>query len=482
MSRITGNIIEEIKGLPSRQVHHFGISSAEEKLENGIITPNEAVDICTQISMDYLKNKQSIIEGIKERSKILIVDAIMGSGKSTYMIDKVINKNPQQHFLCVLPTLDECERYRKQIEAITYQPQPIGGRKKNGLHQLIANGQNIVTTHALIQHIDPFTMDLLKKSDYILIIDECLDVVHQYERNFKTSDLKSIFEDGYVTTDEKGFLIWNDDKEKGYDGRWNDIKHLCKLRSLMRMKKGNGNWSDTILMWNFPVIFFSLFEKCYICTYLWNGSMQKAYFDMHKIEYFHMTLSENRLSVYNPTREFVFRKRYCELINLYSGKLNAIGVPDDKNGHPLSATWYRNQAKNANGKSYLAILKSNTYNYFRNIIRTSSDDNMYTTFKQYKKHIQGATYTKGFVACSAKGTNDYRHKQSLAYLINYFPPPNIVKFFKAQGIELNQDLWSLSELLQWIWRSRIREGQCINLYLPSQRMRELLGLWAIGRI
>lgn len=32
-------------------------------------------------------------------------------------------------------------------------------------------------------------------------------------------------------------------------------------------------------------------------------------------------------------------------------------------------------------------------------------------------------------------------------------------------------------MVQFIWRSRIREGKEISLYIPSKRMRELLKEW-----
>lgn len=424
--------------------------------------------------------KKQVLEDLNQNEKIIIVDAIMGTGKSTFMINEVINKNPQWHYLCVVPTLDEIKRYEENIKVDSFDPRKYGTKTKD-LQRLIASGQNIVTTHALIEKIDDVTIDLLRKSNYVLIIDECLDVVHQYERNFKSSDRKSIFNDGYVITDDKGFLIWNSEKEKGYDGRWNDIKQLCNLHSLMRLKKEDGNWSDKILMWNFPVTFFSLFEKCYICTYLWNSSIQKAYFDMHNIKYLHMTLLNGKLDVYNPTKELILRERYWKLINLCD-KLNEIGVPDKTNRNPLTSTWYRKKAKDEKGGNYILILKNNTYNYFRNITKTSSEENMYTTFKPYCKYIKGAGYAKGFVSCNAKGTNDYRHKSSLAYLINLYPHPSLVHFFESHDVTVNQDLYALSEVLQWIWRSRIREGNPINLYMPSLRMRELLGKWVLGKI
>jgi len=35
----------------------------------------------------------------------------------------------------------------------------------------------------------------------------------------------------------------------------------------------------------------------------------------------------------------------------------------------------------------------------------------------------------------------------------------------------------LSELIQWVWRSAIRDGNSINIYIPSSRMRNLFIEW-----
>ena len=36
---------------------------------------------------------------------------------------------------------------------------------------------------------------------------------------------------------------------------------------------------------------------------------------------------------------------------------------------------------------------------------------------------------------------------------------------------------ALGALLQWAWRSQIRNGKPIDIYIPSERMRELLNNW-----
>lgn len=40
--------------------------------------------------------------------------------------------------------------------------------------------------------------------------------------------------------------------------------------------------------------------------------------------------------------------------------------------------------------------------------------------------------------------------------------------------------YALSALLQWIWRSAIRNGKKVTIYIPAPRMRQLLTDWLNG--
>jgi hypothetical protein len=82
-----------------------------------------------------------------------------------------------------------------------------------------------------------------------------------------------------------------------------------------------------------------------------------------------------------------------------------------------------------------------------------------------------------WVPVNIKASNHYRHKQAVAICVNYRSFPALTGFFKDTGMDFNEDLWSLSEMIQVIWRSRIREGKPIHLYVPSERMRGLLKAW-----
>jgi len=49
-----------------------------------------------------------------------------------------------------------------------------------------------------------------------------------------------------------------------------------------------------------------------------------------------------------------------------------------------------------------------------------------------------------------------------------------------RNVRLDQDTYALAEMLQWIFRSRIRNDEPIDIYVPSERMRSLLIKWLEG--
>lgn len=61
--------------------------------------------------------------------------------------------------------------------------------------------------------------------------------------------------------------------------------------------------------------------------------------------------------------------------------------------------------------------------------------------------------------------------------MNVFMPLWEKKYLEQTGLEVDEDAYALSVMLQWIWRSAIRDGGEIWIYVPSRRMRELLENW-----
>ena len=78
---------------------------------------------------------------------------------------------------------------------------------------------------------------------------------------------------------------------------------------------------------------------------------------------------------------------------------------------------------------------------------------------------------------NTRASNDYADRSNVAYLVNRYVNPMVTGFFYMHDVELDEDAFALSEMLQLIWRSRIRKGESINVYIPSRRMRELFEDW-----
>ena len=122
-------------------------------------------------------------------------------------------------------------------------------------------------------------------------------------------------------------------------------------------------------------------------------------------------------------------------------------------------------------------MKNNILNYFKNKLKSKSKYNAWTTFKSSKSKLSGEGYTNGFISINSRATNEYGHKNALAYCANIFLNPILKQFFVDRGINVKEDNYALSELIQWIWRSAIRNNEDIDIYIPSSRMRNLLIEW-----
>lgn len=149
------------------------------------------------------------------------------------------------------------------------------------------------------------------------------------------------------------------------------------------------------------------------------------------------------------------------------------------NENSLTTSWYNKayiEDKNKN-MGNLKRLQKHLLNWFCNIRKSKSEDNLWTTLKEYKNELKGKGYTTSFLELNSRATNYYNDRHNLAYMYNRYLRPFEKQFLQLKGVTVYEDLFALSELLQWIFRSAIREKETIYLYLPALRMRNLLKNW-----
>lgn len=393
-----------------------------------------------------------------------IVDAPCGKGKTSWAIQEM-NAQIEEKNIFITPFIKEVERIQDECKGLNFKaPKDKNKSKTEDLKDLLASEDNIVTTHSLFTRIDQETLELIRMGNYRLFLDEVMDIVHQI--NISSDDLQMLEESGLLIIDRETGRVTA--SENTYSGAFADLIENAKSGRLVC-------FNETFLLWQFPPEVFEAFKEVHVLTYLFDGQIQRCYFEYHSIPYQKYSVKGSKdegyaLSDYDE-EDRELKDWLRDNLNVYDGKLNNIG---DKG---LTYTWYIN---NAGNKRVMTKVKNNTCNYFRNVLDGKSPDNMWTTFNMAKDTLKGLGYTKGFVPHNARATNEYGHKKNLAYLVNKFLQPSLIQYFKKKGVEMNCELFAVSELIQWLFRSALRNNEPVNLFMPSLRMRVLLSQWLEG--
>lgn len=436
-------------------------------------------------------------------TQITIIDSIMGSGKTSAIID-VINRrgdfnketNTRNPWIIVTPYLEQIQRFLNETDKNLQfrEPQLSGDNKTSDFKKLVIQSANIVTTHSLFIRQPPDIHKLLKAGNYNLIIDEELPLFQEYNEIVNRSQFISAKHFTFMLVQK---LVEIDLKTK--DVKWKGDTHSpdFKYKKLIEFsQRRNLKFINGTLFWYLNPEIFTGFNSVIIMTYLFPGSILESYFKLYNFppqKMFMIKQNENEKYVpvkYDP--DISQTEKFKDLIEIYEGKYNRIG----EDYFALSRSWLLKNTKQDNDCEKLLKL---IYNY-KHTQHLSTDSIMWTTIKVndfYEKiqQMKGFKYTKRltaaeknlpeneikkyeqFVPCNARATEMYADRYNLIYFCNRFINPNLVNYFKENGIELDEDNFALSNLVQWIFRSRIRQGEKVTAYIPSKRMRALLIKW-----
>ena len=429
-----------------------------------------------------------------ERKEVTVVDDIMGSGKTSWAIQFINNAPIHYKFIVVTPYLKEIERIKNATSHRRNFIEPTQknktGTKIYSLKTLIENGNDIVTTHALFKSIEQDILDLLTLHHYILIMDEVAEVVEQLD--IKQSDIKILLNSKGLEVDELSAQVsWLNNE---YDGQFNGLKKIVKSDKVFLQ-------DSSAFIWLFPYEIFQKFRQVYILTYMFDAQIQKYYFDLSGIEYCKKSIAIDEKQTSDLTNNLIdgvqtqkfeivyklidYRKpdvsKFKQLIKICPNtKLNDVGNSQSKHGYD-NLTFTKLKALKAS--SPLAkLLRNNLKNFFINICKAKSTEIIWTCPKDSIKALKGKGYTTSHVSSNMRASNDFKDRTVVAYILNKFLHPSISNFFSSKGIIVDQDAYALSELLQWLFRSAIRDGKEIQLYIPSYRMRKLLEMWLNGEM
>jgi hypothetical protein len=421
----------------------------------------------------------------ESKPTVKVIDAMMGTGKTTY-IHEWLNMQPTalDSYMYITPSLNEIKRVKEACPDLNFSdPFPEQGSKLNCLNRYITESRNIASTHYLFTRANNRTIEAMKESakDIHLIIDEALACVENYK--VKKGTLRLIKKADMVKVDpETGLVSWDYDEWDEGTGiaGFEEVKSYCDKGSLFV-------YNDTMLMFELPPAFLNACKSITVLTYKFGGSIMSAYLQANNVDFKYVDLKDLGLESNAKT---IYKAKHL---------INVVGLPPSRNRatrkyyesieNGLSVTWYQNASTGT-----LKAL-SNAMTVISKKFKPKGSKPIWTCFKEYKGQIAGAGFARtkdgkdkngkesenpeyyGWLNCGARATNNYSEAQLAMYCVDRYPNTTVNGFLHQKGGFVDRDEFALSEMLQWIWRTAIRNGKPITVFVPSNRMRKLLENW-----
>ena len=415
-------------------------------------------------------------------------DAIMGSGKTSAAINYMCAR-PRDRFIYIAPFVDEDKRIAAacpDLHFVLPDDDDHKSTKGEDLKRILYAGQSVATTHALFGRCGDEIADLLRDRGYSMIIDESVETMRKTD--FDGGDVEILESIGALRRGENGELI--PDKDKFPKGR-------SRYHSSLRHAQSSQVWtteSGESFFWCLSDTMFRACDRVIIMTYLFEPSILGSYFKIMNLDYRRIYVRRTSDGQYEFCNTLCYLPEYMgrmhELLEVISNpRLNSLC----KRQNELSKKWYETQlakrkrsarTKGANGrlpkeqKDGLDLVNSRLRSFFGHYYGdTPADDRMWAVYKDFAKYVEHKGIHDAFLSFNARGFNDYGNRHTLAYMVNVYPDPNIEKLLDQHGAPISKDEYALSTMVQWIWRSAIRNGEKVRLYLPSPRMRRILFEW-----
>lgn len=420
-----------------------------------------------------------IQEGTKKQSPVKIVDAIMGSGKSTAMFKMMKEgySTEDKRYLYISIFNDEVGdgdkdlkgRVHNELPEMDFQmPKSVYTKGKvGGLKPLLKQGCNVSTTHATFKNFDVETIQLMVDGNYALVIDEAVDCINQYE-DLVQDDLNILIDSNAITLDEDDRLIWSGTKV-GKGSVHHKIMRLCETESLYYYK-------DNIIMWEYPPLLLKELDDVYIVTYLFDGSIMASWMKKNSIEYKWVPHSVLGLRSEKDIKADI--KVNLEILK--SNNLNKLRGDKVGRENQFSVAWYKRKVLEDDYFNGIVKIMESTVSR----TKTKSGHVFWTTFKKYKGALTGKGYKKppkdaleSYLPYTQKAINDYRDHTLCMYGVDVHKTPLEINYLAERGVTFDRDTYSLSEMLQFIFRGSIRKGEHMKVLVLSERMEDLLRGW-----
>jgi hypothetical protein len=409
-----------------------------------------------------------------EDLQIEVLDSIMGSGKTTGII-KWMKDNPQNKYLYVSPLLSEVEeRIPTECEELEFvSPNTLEHKTKaDHLKDLLTRGMNISFTHSLFTSLTKEHLRLINLEQYVLIIDEEIDFIDQYQgKDYRRGDIVTLERSGHIRVDEDNLgrvhWIWDEDKFEE-NSTYGKLKRMCDLEMLHCAKRDRG-----MIVLHLPIALISASSRTIVMTYLFEGSVMNKFMEMKGV-------------TVKPFTEVQMIKTEAQVKSEACGRINLVDTASTKkvsgvSKSRLTATWYRESCSNDDLKAVANAIRSVCRKFDKSRVLYTLPKHLVLPDKGKPKiKITGYPAKDCFLYSGTKATNMYSDRDVLVHAFNRHPLVPVSAYLQDYGFPVDSDHFALSELIQWVWRSAIRNGGTIQLSIISYRMKRIFEDWLNG--
>ena len=419
-------------------------------------------------------------------NKVEILDSIMGSNKTNRVLGW-IDSNPNERYLYISPLLSEVDntsRLATNLKHVSFEFPSTDeyDTKTDDLLSKLEVGANISCTHSLYLSMTEKHLDLIEKFEYIVIIDEEVGVIDAFKK-YSTDDLAYLNSNGDIEiSDEDGMISWVG-AELGKKAKYKQFYNLCKAKAVYATKR-----SDTMLVTQMPVELFTRAKRVIIMTYMFNGNVLDNFLKLKKVKVVPFTEVQPTQIDKQEIRELVDLKPLDR--KLLKLSMSVYGYDKmDKKGFDLISNYIR-----STGLSVGAKAVDTMYTLPKSVspVEVKSGKRVaprgYLTYKTEVLDEDGVVVLDGkgkpktednycWLHSGCRATNKYAYKWYLVHCYDRHPNLSVETYLKEYGCPVDKNVFALSEMLQWIWRSRIRKGECIVLAIPNTRMHNLFLDW-----
>lgn len=437
--------------------------------------------------------------------EIELVDSLMGNGKThatlRYIESLALSDSKNKWIFCT-EYLEEIGKRTAENPATAHlwrTPMEHGdATKTENLIEILNEPDSVLVgiTHALLLQAskDKHINYLLKSKGYSLFLDETIDLINPYN-GINFNDFLLHKKDNRLTVDESkhGLVQWVDNSvdEIGEKFTFTKLRNDCAkgivFASIIPGKSANESVSLVEIA---DDIIFKQFDRVIISTYQFDDTLMAAYLDIKGIPFV-------------PCKDVVMYKSTTKqsLLNLIT-MINKHDKKFDK--VKLSSTWYESKERS-----------KDDYKLINNTLRNIGDkhgckdnpwklgytvpkDSLAVQREPKGVHPVGYPHSKClvdvdgndtgeidkrnncYIPTNARASNEYSMKDVMVHVYNRYPNVRVTNFLNVYNVRHSQERYALNELLQWVWRSAIRDGNPIHLAILSKRMRDLFITWING--